>query len=297
MSILKYLKNPLRVIYLFGIKGKIRFLDDETYLKIMYKAAFGKRLDLDNPTSFNEKIQWMKINDRNPDYPIMVDKCEAKKYVANIIGANYIIPTIGVWDKVEDIAFDKLPSKFVLKCTHDSGGVVICSNKSQLDLKKAKRKLENALNSSYYWVGREWPYKNVRPRILAEEYLEDSTGTGIKDYKIFCFNGKPEIILVCSNRFGVGGLAEDFFDLEWNHLNMSRLNHSNSTIIVEKPEKLNEMIEKSELLAGNKRFSRIDFYEVGGQIFFGEITLYPASGFDGFVPEEWDYKLGQKIRL
>lgn len=171
-------------------------MDDETFLKMAYKRKFGKELDLNNPVTFNEKLQWLKLNDRKPEYTEMVDKFMAKKYVASIIGQEHIIPTLGVWSRFDDIDFDKLPTQFVLKCTHDSGGLVVCKDKSNLNKKAAKKKIEKSMKTNYYKGGREWPYKNVKPQIIAEEYMEDISGNGLTDYKFYCFNGVPKYLYV-----------------------------------------------------------------------------------------------------
>ena len=168
-------------------RGFFKFMSDEAYLKFMYKLKMKRKLNLSDPQTFNEKLQWLKIYDRKPEYTTMVDKYEAKKYVADIIGEEYIIPTLGVWDRFEDIDFDELPDQFVLKCTHDSGGLVICRDKSKLDLKAAKKKINKSLKRNYYWIGREWPYKNVRPRIIAEKFMTDPTSDDLQDYKFFFF--------------------------------------------------------------------------------------------------------------
>lgn len=272
---------------------RFKFLPDKTYLSIKYKWIFKTEIDWRCPKTFNEKLQWLKLYDRNPMYTVMVDKYAVKKYVSSIIGSQYIIPTIGVWDKFDDIDFDELPSRFVLKCTHDSGGLVICSNKEQLDILLAKEKLENSLRTNYYWSGREWPYKNVKPRIIAEQYIGDN----LLDYKLFCFNGKPRLTLVCSERFSKGGLKEDFYDELWNHLNIQRKSHCNANLPIPEPKQYELMKLLAGKLSSRMTFARIDFYEINGKVYFGEITLYPASGFEGFIPKDWDLRLGEWIKL
>lgn len=291
---------------LFSIRKWIEFylnkessqkLSDERYLRLRFYARMGKKLDLDNPKTFNEKLQWLKLHDRKPEHVNMVDKLEAKKYVADRIGEQYIIPTLGVWDKFDDIDFDSLPDKFVLKCTHDSGGLVICKNKSKLDVDAAKNKIDRCLKKNYYWHGREWPYKDVPRKIIAEQYMEDEQTAELRDYKFFCFNGVPKMILVCSDRFSSGGLRENFYDVDWNLLPVQRPSHPNSDVDIEAPENLHLMIAAAEKLAQNIPFSRIDFYEINGKMYFGEITFFPASGFEPFSPEGWDKKLGDWIKL
>ena len=263
-----------------GIKGKVHFLKDETYLKMMYKCAFHKKLNLDNPTTFNEKLQWLKLHDRNPIYTQLVDKYEVKKYVKNKIGEEYIIPTLGVWDRFEDIDFSALPNQFVLKCTHDSGGLVICKDKSSFYIQKAKRKIEKCLKCNYYWAGREWPYKDVKPRIIAEEYMEDTETGELRDYKFFTFGGKVKALFIASERQKEGEETKfDFFDKSYNHLQITK------------------MKELSELLSKGIPHLRVDFYEVNGKPYFGELTFSHWSGLVPFEPEEWDKIFGDWITL
>lgn len=280
-------KNILKKIKYF-----LKFLPDETYLKLYYFSVFKKKLDLKNPTSFNEKIQWLKINDRNPEYIKLVDKYEVREYIEKTIGKKYLVPIIGVYDNFDDIDFEKLPSSFVIKCTHDSGGVVICKEKTNFDIKYAKRKINNCMKHNYFYIGREWPYKFVKPRIIIEEYLEDN----IIDYKLMCFNGKVKGSIVCSERDFNGSVKVDTYDENWKKLPFSR-KYPNSEKLIEKPQKYEEMVKIAEQLSQNMRFARIDLYEVKSKIYFGEITLYPGCGFEKFNPTEWDEKLGSWINL
>ena len=264
----------------------------------MYKKLLQKKLNLRNPITFNEKLQWLKLYDRNPKYTMMVDKYEAKKYVSSKIGEKHVIPTLGVWDSFDDIDFDKLPSQFVLKCTHDSGGMIICNDRDNFDRNTAKHKIEASLASNYFWIGREWPYKHVKPRIIAEQYIAPYTGNeGLDDYKLFCFAGEAKIVLVCKNRFSEVGLSEDFFDLDWNHLDIKRPKHPNASIEIQRPKSLSVMIKYAEILSKGIPFIRVDFYDVGGYVYFGELTFFPASGFEQFIPIDWDNKLGAMISL
>lgn len=279
---------------LYGSKKK-----DEIYLKILYKTLMNRKLDLDCPKTFNEKLQWLKINNKKPIYTTMVDKYEAKNYVSSLIGDEYIIPTFGVWNSFSEIDFSKLPEKFVLKCTHDSGGLVIVENKANLDYKKAEKKISHCLKRNYYINTREWPYKNVKPRIIAEKYLEemDSVCDDVLDFKVHCFNGIPKFILVCSSRFKESGLKEDFFDLDWNHIAVQRAKHHNATTVIEKPKSLNKMLEISKKLSENEPFLRVDFYEINNKLFFGELTFFPSSGLTGFDPEKYDKIFGDMLAL
>ena len=281
------------VVQLGDRRGLFRWMTDETYIRFMFKVKMGKNLDLNHPRTFNEKLQWLKLYDRNLEYTTMVDKYAVKRFVADKIGAEYIIPTIGVWDKFDDIDFDALPDQFVLKCTHDSGGLIICRNKAKLDIDIARKKLEASLANNYYYMGREWPYKNVRPRIIAEQYM----GEDLRDYKLFCFEGVPRMTLVCSERFTEDGLKEDFYDEAWNHLDIQRPAHPNAILPVARPKQYELMKELAVKLSQEIPFVRIDFYEINEKVYFGEITFYPASGFEGFRPESWDMKMGNWIKL
>lgn len=273
-------------------------MPDEKYLKKRFKAQIGKELNLENPETFNEKLQWLKLYDRNPEYTILVDKYGVRDYISKVLGKEYLIPLLGVWNKPEDIDFDKLPDQFVLKCNHNSGlGMCICKDKSKLNIKKVIDELHKGLKQNYYITGREWPYKNVPRKIIAEKYMVDSMEEELKDYKIHCFNGEPKIILVCSKRFSKEGLCEDFYDINWKKLDVKRPNCVSSKEISEPPKNLDKMLEYSKILADKKAFVRIDFYEVNGKVYFGEITFYPASGFETFVPEKWDKILGNWIDL
>lgn len=272
------------------------FLPDRLYLKMLFWAKMGRRLHLDSPQSFNEKLQWLKLYDRNPLYTKMVDKSEVKQYVASIIGNQYIIPTIGVWSRVEEIEWLKLPETFVLKSTQGGGGVgvVICKDKKEIDVQSAHRELERGLKLNPYKLFREWPYKNVTPRIIAEQYMLDS-GEGLDDYKIHCFNGEPKFILVCRNRFS-SGLIEDFYSIEWNHLPVRRPGKP-ALGDVPKPVKLEEMLSIAKVLSKGIPFVRCDLYLIGGNVYFGELTFYPASGLSRFEPESYDYLFGEMLTL
>ena len=298
-KLIKILKNPGYIFIALSRLGFFKKMNDEKYLCIVYKIRTGKTLNLEKPKTFNEKLQWLKLYDRKIEYTTMVDKYAVKQYVADKIGENHIIPTLGVWDKFEDIDFDKLPNNFVLKCTHDSGGLVICRDKSKLDMNAAKKKLNKSLKRNYFYAGREWPYKDVKPRIIAEKYLEEKGKTVPEDYKVYCINGKPIYIVVFHNRFNHGEeLSETVYNTAWEPQHISLDEHFKVSNIVESvPECLDKMLKYSEILSENICQSRIDFYIVNNHLYFGEITLYTASGFQRMIPEEMDYKLGQMIKL
>ena len=280
-------------------------IPDKLYLKLKYKKRVGKKLNLKEPQSFNEKLQWIKLYDRNPNYSILVDKCEVKKYVADKLGKEFIIQTLGVWDKFDNIDFNALPNQFVLKCTHDSGGLVICRDKSKFDIEKAKKKINNSLKNNYYWHGREWPYKNVKPRIIAEQYMDDFNpedegyGNGLTDYKFFCFNGEPKMLYVSRGLENHATAQISFYDLECNEMPFKRTDYAGIKGQLHKPKRLDDMILIAKKLATEigSAFSRIDLYEINEKIYFSEITFFPCSGFLPFDPPEWNYKIGQWINL
>lgn len=274
----------------------LKWVPDAVYLKLLYYARTGKKLNLKNPKRFNEKIQWIKIYDHDPLYTMLADKYRVKDYIEKKIGAEYIIPTLGVWDSFEEIDFDKLPDQFVLKCNHDSGGLVICKDKSKLDMVKAKEKIEYCLKKNYFYQNREWAYKNIKRVIIAEKYMEDHITKDIQDYKFMCFGGKVQCIFVCSERYSGSGLKVTFFDTDWNVLPFER-HYMKSSVAIEKPQNLRKMIALSEKLSEGIRFVRVDLYEINGQVYFGEMTFYPGSGMEEFRPDEWDYTLGDWIDI
>lgn len=294
-NIYLYLTNKLYRFNINTSRGKYDHLSDEDFLKLKFKIVFGRELDLVNPKTYNEKLQWIKLYDRKPRYTQMVDKFEAKKYVESLIGSQYIIPTLGVWDKFEDIDFNVLPDEFVLKCTHDSGGLIVCKNKNKLNLNKAKSSVEKSLKHNYYLAGREWPYKDVRPRIIVEKYMEDSITGDLKDYKFYTFNGKVKYVMINTDR-GKGKTKADYFDKEFNWLDFT-WGYPNSKTKIAKPKNFEKMIILSEILAKETYELRVDFYECNGKIYFGELTFFDGGGFTKFEPELWDLKFGSDLTL
>lgn len=279
-------------------RGYLNFLSDKAFLKLMFWVRMGKKLNFNNPKTFNEKLNWLKLNKRDPEYTKLVDKYAVKEYVAKVIGEEYIVPTLGVWDNFDDIDFEKLPNQFVLKCTHDSGGLIICDDKENLDINKAKAKIENCLKKDYYKHGREWPYKNVKPRIIAEKFMVDENQRNdgnLSVYKVFCFNGKPEIIQTIQNDKSVNE-SVDYFDTTWKLLDL-RQNFPNSKKPLERPATLDEMLVLASKLTEGFEFLRADFYEINGKVYFSELTFYSDAGMTAFEPEEWDFKLGELIVL
>ncbi|MCH5166328.1 MAG: hypothetical protein J1F35_00410 [Erysipelotrichales bacterium] len=277
------------------LKELLKILPDRIYIQLYYFFRFHKFCHLKNPKTYNEKIQWLKLYDRNPMYSNLVDKYEVKKIVANIIGEEHIIKTLGIWENFDEIDFKKLPNQFVLKCTHDSEGIIVVKDKNKLNYRKAKRKIERAMKCNFFYIGREWPYKNVKPRIIAEEYMEDNTYHELRDYKFLCFNGKPEIMYIAAGRFN-HQTTIDFYDMDFNHLDITH-HYPKSLVRIEKPITFNKMIELSKKLSKDFKHIRVDFYEVNGKIYFGELTFYSFSGFSKIEPIEWDYKLGELINL
>lgn len=272
--------------------GFYRNMSDEVYLERLYKACMGKKLNIQNPKTFNEKLQWLKLNDRRSEYTAMVDKYEVKKYIASKIGEDYIIPTLGVWNNFDDIDFGALPNQFVLKCTHDSGGLVICRNKKHLNVKHAREKINKSLKSNYYFIGREYPYKNVKPRIIAEQFMVDNSTSELRDYKFFCFGGVCKCMKVDFDRF-IEHRA-NYYDPQGNILDIGETicppNPQKNIVL---PDNMDKMIELAEELSKGIPFLRADFYDVNGRIYFGELTFYPASGFGTFTDDAWDVKLGE----
>lgn len=273
----------------------LRIIPDRLYISLKYFKNFHKLPNLKNPNTYNEKLQWLKLNDRNPIYITMADKYEAKKYVANIIGEEYIVKTLGIWNKFDEIDFNSLPNQFVLKCTHDSGGIVICKDKTKFNKEEARKKIESSLKTNYYWHSREWPYKNIKPRIIAEEYIEDESGD-LTDYKFFSFNGVTKALYVATDRQSKEETKFDFFDENFNHLDFVN-SHPNSPKEIKKPLQFDKMIELANKLSKGYPHIRVDFYEVNNKVYFGELTFYHMSGFQPFIPNKWDYIFGSWLKL
>ena len=293
-KITRYIKNPGKIIVYLMNKNFFAFLPDKIYLKLKFKLLMGKKLNLKNPKTFNEKLQWLKLYDRKDIYTKMVDKYEAKEYVKNIIGEEYIIETLGIYDSFNDIDFSKLPNQFVLKPTHASGNVFICKDKSQINYKKLKKMVHKWLRRDYYKIHREWPYKNVKRRIIAEKYLSEFENQDIKDYKFFVFNHKFVYSFVCSDR--QKNLKFTFFDKNKKMMNFTQDNCPND-VNIKLPKNYKKMVQLSEKLAQDAIEIRVDFYEINNKIYFGELTFYDSAGFGKFEPEEWDRKIGNWLKL
>jgi len=293
-----FLNNPVYFVTSPAAKGYLNWIPDALYLKILYRLSMGEACNLKNPIKYNEKLQWLKLHDRKPEYARMVDKYEVRGYIAETIGEEYLIPCYGVYNSFEDIDFSKLPEQFVLKCTHDSGSVEICKDRNVFDLKSVGMRLTEALKRNYYYTYREWPYKSVKPRIIAEKFMIDKTVDDLRDYKVMCFNGGAKLIEVHENRFARGrGYTQTFYDREWNKLDISQKGLAPTNQIRKKPRNLEKMLELSEIIAKDMYHARIDWYSIDDKLYFGEITFYDGSGFTKFDNTEDDIFLGNLIKL
>ena len=294
---LKSLYSYRKWLTLFLAKDFAKKIKDEKYLKLKYYALLGKKLNLRKPKTFNEKLQWLKLYDRKPEYTMMVDKYAVRQYIAGTIGEEYLIPLLGVWDDPDEIDFDALPDQFVLKCNHNSGlGMCICKDKSKLDIPKVKAELRKGLDQDYYLTGREWPYKNVPRKIIAEKFMTDFKYNQLVDYKLMCFNGKVYCTFTCTDRHLKDGLKVTFFDNSWKKLPFER-HYPSETKEIQPPVQFEQMKKLAEILAKDIPFVRVDFYEIDGKIYFGELTFFPGSGMEEFTPDEWDYKIGSWLVL
>ena len=296
---LKKIKKGFDILGLYGVfalgklmRGSIE--KDSNYLRILYRYRLGKKLNLENPQTFNEKIQWLKLYDRKDLYTKIVDKYEVRNYIKSKIGEEYLIPLIGIYNSFDEIDFEVLPKQFVIKCTHDSGGLVICKDKNKLDKEKARKKINRCLSRNYFYNTREWPYKNVKPRIIIEKYMVDESGTQLKDYKFFCFDGEAKALFVASDRDI--DTRFDFYDTEFKKIPLKQY-YENGTKEISKPKGYEEMLLLASKLSKGFPHVRVDFYDINGQIYFGELTLSHFSGMKKFEPEKYDYIFGEWIKL
>lgn len=273
-----------------------QFIPDKLYIKLLFPLKVGYKLNLDNPKTYNEKLQWIKLYYKKPIMSVMADKYAAKQYIADIIGEEYIVKNYGVWDRFNDIDFSTLPESFVLKTTHDQGGVVVAKDKNKLDIKKAKAKLEMHLKRGTYHLMKEWPYKNIQPRIIAEELLIDSEKGDLWDYKFYCFNGEPRLMYISHGR-QTEATYLDFFDMDFEKLDISRPRFAASKEVIDKPEQWELMKELSRKLSVGWPHLRVDFYCIEGRVYLGELTFFTGGGMKPFYPESWDYKLGNMMVL
>lgn len=297
MKIKDFICDPIKYCYFLSA----RFIGDNeqreiNYLKRMFKHRVKEELDFDNPVSFNQKIQWLKLYNRNPEYTKLVDKYDFKLYVEDTLGSGLTFPTLGVWNDFDNIDFEQLPNQFVLKCTHDSGGLVICNNKEQFDFNAARKKIQHCLKRNYFINSREWLYKDVKPRIIAEPLMIDSSGEELRDYKFMCFGGVVRCIFTCTDRYSNDGLKVTFFDTNWQRMPFER-HYPADPKVVQKPDSFDEMLRISEKLSADIPFVRVDFYEINSRPYLGEMTFFPGGGMEEFTPREWDDTLGEWIKL
>lgn len=290
-----YIEHP-HIFKLLMLEKVSPLLTDRQYIRAKWKIKMqGRKLDLENPKTFNEKLNWLKLHDHNPLYTTLVDKYRVKEYVEEKIGTEHVVPLLGVWDRVDDIEWDNLPNQFVIKCSHDCGGMVICKDKSKLDIEKTRKKLKKRMRVQYYWKSREWPYKNVRPKVFAETYMEDEFGE-LRDYKWFCFDGEPKAFFIAQGRHKETETTFDFFDSNFNHLPFTN-GHPNSETPIKKPKGFDEMKALAAKLSIGIPQVRVDFYDVNGTIYFGEFTFFHWGGMKPFNPDKWDYTFGDWINL
>jgi len=298
-NIKRKLKVALSNPRLIGVKLLYRLsplLPDKLYLKLLFPLKVGYKLNLENPQTYNEKLQWIKLYYRKPIMSVMADKYAAKQYIENIIGDEYVVKNYGVWEHFNDIDFSTLPESFVLKTTHDQGGVVVVKDKNELDIKKAKAKLERHLEKGTYHLMKEWPYKNIQSRIIAEELLMDTEKGDLWDYKFYCFNGEPKLMYISHGRQSHTTYF-DFYDMDFEKQDISRPGHPISEKMIKKPEQWELMKEISRKLSAGWPHLRVDFYCVEGKLYLGELTFFQGGGMKPFYPESWDYKLGEMIAL
>lgn len=288
--------RPYKIIYHLNFTPFKYLIPDKMMIKAAFKNYLNKDLDLENPRTFNEKLQWIKLYDRNPRYTDLVDKYKMKQIIAEQLGPEYVVPVLGVWEKPEDIDFDVLPNQFVLKTNHDSKGICICRDKATFDKAAAIKKLDFAIKRDFYYEGREWPYKNVKRCVFAEAYLEDKSNGTLCDYKLFCFNGEPKIMYIVPGRIPGQETFADFFDMDFNRLELT-MDHDHSKGPVEKPKNFELMKKMAAKLSAGIPQVRVDFYEVNGQVYFGEMTFFHSNGLAPVNPPEWNERLGSWIKL
>lgn len=292
----RYLTDDRYRFLVNAAAGRYTDMPDEEFIRRKFYAKMGRELNLEDPKTFNEKLNWLKLYYRNPIFPVLADKYRVKQFVADAIGEEYVIPLYGVWDSFDEIDFDSLPEQFVLKCTHDSGGLSICRDRALFDKDAARAKIEKSLRRNYYYVGREWQYKEITPRIIAEAYMEDGKTKELRDYKFFCFDGEVKAMFIATERQSSKPTAFDFFDSEFRHLDV-RQGHPNAETVPEKPVNFELMKSLSEKLSAGIPHVRVDFYEVNGRAFFGEMTFFHFDGSTPFDPEEWDWRFGEWLHL
>lgn len=279
------------------VKPWNHLLSDRFFISLQYRIVCNEKLNFNTPIKFSEKLQWLKLYDHKEYYSLLVDKIEAKKWVAKRLGKAYTIETLKVWDRAADISFDELPDKFVLKCSHNSGGVTVCTNKSALNKESIIKEYKRLLKENYYYAGREWPYKNVKPRILAERYITENPDSPLTDYKFYCFNGDPRFLYISQTDPEHKDTPITYLDTHWNMTPFHRKNHRLLEPLPPRPENFDEMLNICRNLSSNIPFVRVDLYNIEGNIYFSELTFFPASGYNTFEPKEWDRTIGDYLEL
>lgn len=287
--------DPKKIFCILSNRGIFNWMPDELFLKIYFYCSMGYKLDLNNPKTYNEKLQWLKLYERNKQYCTLVDKYDVRKYIEETIGKEYLVPIIDIYNSTDKIDWSKLPKEFVLKCTNGSASVIICRDKTKLDKDVQIKKLNRWLSKNVFYYGREWPYKDLKPRVICEKLLKDKDDKSPKDYKIFCFNGEPKTISIHDGRF-TDEYTHDIYDINWNKIDVRR-GRKNSNIVREKPKNFDKMLEISRILAKGLKHIRVDLYNLDGKIYFGELTFFTASGFQKFDPFKYDYIWGEWIDL
>jgi hypothetical protein len=290
-----YEKAKGKVLYILKLDQRLRHWDDERYLKLVYRLRFGRRLNLSNPRTYNEKLQWLKLNYRVPGQSFLVDKFDVKAWVAERIGEEHVIPTLGVYDSADSVDFDALPDRFVLKCTHDSGGIVLVRDKKSADFEQIRARLRRSLQRNYFYGGREPQYLEIVPRVIAEPFLEDDTQGQLIDYKFFCFDGEVKALFVATDR-ATGHVKFDYFDADFNPLYIHQP-YPNSAVLPEPPARFAEMFDIAQRLSAGHPHVRVDLYEVNGRVFFGELTFFHFGGMQPFHPSKWDRIWGDWLTL
>ena len=292
-----FISDLSAAIAILDSRRLLKWIPDSLYLRILYYLKMKKKLDLENPKYFTEKLQWLKLYDRKPEYTLIVDKYAVRQFVAERVGEEYLVPLVGgPWNSFDEINFDILPQQFVLKTNHDCGGIVICRDKEKLNKVEAEKILKKHLRRNYFYGNREWPYKNVSPKIIAEEYLVDESGTELKDYKFFAFDGMVKAVFVSTDRYAETETCFDFYDENFRHLPFTN-GHPNANIAPSKPDNYDEMLKLAKKLSQGFPHVRVDLYNVNGKLFFGELTLYHWSGMVPFEPEQWDEIMGSWMTL
>ncbi len=285
----------MKLIKLLYRKPFVYILPDKLHLKLMYRFRMKRRLDFSNLRTFNEKMQWIKLYDRNPVYSMMADKIEARKYIEKKIGAEYLIPLIGTYDSADEIDFSKLPGQFAIKCNHDSKSAFICTDKKNTDIEAVRTSLNKKLERNYHYYFREWAYKNIKRRIICEKYMIDRETNELRDYRFYCFNGEPKLISVDFDKSTV--YKRNSYTADWEFIDV-RIKHPNAPDRnIQKPDQLDKLIELSRVLAFGITFLRVDFYLVDGKIYSGELTFYPAGGYTKYIPDEFDLTMGSMLDL